>query len=81
MGKRRRQRPTHPKQRRVGVARPMKDPLLINHLDQLRSSKVRLQPPIPTGRPVRISAHVSSWHVSDVPLLPAKVGYQGVKRK
>jgi hypothetical protein len=21
--------------------------------------------------------HVSSWHVSDVPLLPTKVGYQG----
>ena len=44
MGERRRRRPTLPKQRRVGVKRhPMKVPLLINHLDQLRSSQARLR--------------------------------------
>jgi hypothetical protein len=44
VGERRRRWPTLPKQRRVGVARqPMKVPLLIDHLDQLRSSQMRLE--------------------------------------
>jgi hypothetical protein len=45
MGERRRRRPTLPKQRARGcVARqPMKVPLLIDHLDQLRSSQMRLE--------------------------------------
>jgi hypothetical protein len=45
MGQRHRRRwPALPKQRRVGVARqPMKATLLIDRLDQLRSSQVRLQ--------------------------------------
>ena len=50
MGERRRRRPTLLKQGRVGVARqPMKVSLLIHHLDQLRSSQVRLELSICVG--------------------------------
>jgi|tagenome__1003787_1003787.scaffolds.fasta_scaffold20987328_4 hypothetical protein len=63
MGQRRR-RPTLRKQRRVGVAsHSMKVvPLLINHLDQLRSSQVYTRSSLLSGWPMQFPR---MWHKTD----------------